>query len=200
MSKKIGLFGGTFDPVHNGHILIAKTAYKELNLDEIWFLPELTPKFKHNVTDYSHRLNMLKLATKKYDFMIVDKLDMQKHGKNYDISALKELIELYPQNHYMMIMGSDTFANFPKWKDAEKFAKLTEFYIFPRQTQVFNKKKVNNAFLNNIYVSKISPNKFLNLASSSFVRSNILDDINKDLLPTDVLKYALTNKLYLNKI
>jgi len=196
MSKKIGLFGGTFDPVHNGHVAIAESAYKELGLDEIWFLPELNPKFKQKVTPYRHRLNMLKLATYEYGYMVVDRLEMQKQGTDHGLDSLKLLNSMFPGNKYIMIMGADAFAHFPKWQNAKEFTKYTEFYIFPRNNQNIDKTDIKPTKCV-YFISRSVPNNFMNNVSSSKIRSNLRSEDISRFMPTKVLEYILNNNLYL---
>ena len=113
MNKKIGILGGTFDPIHLGHILIAKQAMEEYSLDEIWFLP--TGKSPHKeaseVTSTFHRLNMVELAIQTYSKFFLCDYETKQEKVNYTFQTLKHLTEQYQETTFYFIMGQDSITD-----------------------------------------------------------------------------------------
>ena len=131
--KKIGLFGGSFDPVHVGHISIAKIALEELCLDEMQLIPTGHNPWKNdNHTENFHRLNMLKIALKDEKNITINtiEIDDQSNEKNYTIYTLEKLISQNPDVKYYYIMGMDQANAFDKWKEAKKISELVQLVTF----------------------------------------------------------------------
>ena len=104
---RIGIMGGTFNPIHNGHIKLADTAYKELSLDKIWFMPSKIPPHKDNSTivDEQHRVNMINLAISDYDYFELSELELKREGTTYTSQTLEYLSEYYPDDIFYFIIG-----------------------------------------------------------------------------------------------
>ena len=119
--KRIGLLGGSFDPVHIAHIELAKAAIKHLNLDEVQLLPAKQPWQKPELaTSAQDRLNMLELATDGLPGIVINPIELKRPGKTYTLDTLNEL----PREHaYFWLMGADQLANFPTWSNWQEIAK-----------------------------------------------------------------------------
>ena len=102
MSKKVGIMGGTFDPVHNGHLLLGRQAYTEYHLDSVWFMPSGQPPHKrdHSVTDGTHRQAMVKLAIKDDPSFEFSDFEFQRNGNTYTAQTMALLKEAFPQHHF----------------------------------------------------------------------------------------------------
>ena len=112
MSKRIGIFSGTFDPVHKGHISFALQAIEAAGLDEVVFLPETRPRHKHDVTHLSHRLEMIKLASKAYPNIKILELP----DKQFSVAiSLPRLIKEYPNDQLLMLVGTDVLGHISVW-------------------------------------------------------------------------------------
>ena len=122
MSKKIGLMGGTFDPIHIGHINLAKSASQIYNLDEVWFIPTGISYLKkdRNVTDASTRLEMTRLAIEDINDCSVTDFEIKRQGFTYTFETLIELRKEYPGYEFYFIMGRDSLLYFDKWYMPEK--------------------------------------------------------------------------------
>src|SRR5690625_410241 len=99
--KRIGILGGTFDPPHSGHFIIADEVKYQLNLDEIWFIPTNEPPHKKNaMMNNHHRLNMLKAVTEKINYFKVNTIEFNRTGKSYTIDTVNTLKEIHPDVNF----------------------------------------------------------------------------------------------------
>ena len=131
---KLGLFGGSFDPVHLGHLLMAQAAREELGLDRLVFIPAAQSPFK---TDGQHapadaRLQMLRLALAGQPHCDVDDQEILRGGTSYTVDTLRDCARRFPQAELFYLIGADNVANLPKWRDAAELARLAEFVAIPR--------------------------------------------------------------------
>ena len=119
---RIGIMGGTFDPIHNGHILISKQAYEEYHLDEIWFMPSGQPPHKkdHPVTDAKTRCAMTRLAIADYPYFAFSDFEVSREGDTYTAQTLKLLKERYPEHIFYFIIGADSLFDIEKWYHPEE--------------------------------------------------------------------------------
>jgi nicotinate-nucleotide adenylyltransferase len=116
---KIGLFGGTFNPIHLAHLRIAEEIRETFALSKVIFIPAATPPHKPLADDLSfdERMKMVSMAIRGNPFFTVSDLEGQREGKSYSIDTLHALRELYPRDEFFLIMGSDSFADFRTWKE-----------------------------------------------------------------------------------
>jgi len=132
---KIGLLGGTFDPVHNGHITLAEVAHKTLNLEAVLFIPAYIPPHKdpQSVTPVEHRIAMLTLALEGKDFCRISQIELERRKVRYTIDTLKELRQHYPENcQFCFLVGSDFIDQYKTWKDYTFLTQHASFYIAVR--------------------------------------------------------------------
>jgi nicotinate-nucleotide adenylyltransferase len=133
-TRRIALFGGTFDPVHLGHLHLAEIARKSLALDEVRFLPcRISPhKSGSTPTPATDRLEMLRLATAGLPWAVVDDLEVRREGPSFSYQTAAALAARFPQASLFWIMGSDQWDALPRWEQPERLAKLVEFIVFAR--------------------------------------------------------------------
>lgn len=133
--KKVGLLGGTFNPPHKGHLYLAKQAYLEFGLDEIWLLPVGDPPHKREevLPSKEVRLAMVELLAEERPYLKVSTLEMERMGYTYTVDTLRTLhkLELKPVRFYYII-GSDTLFELESWKDHQSVFKMTAFLCIPR--------------------------------------------------------------------
>ena len=125
---KIGLLGGTFDPPHLAHLVLAQTALDELKLDEIWFIPAFRPPHKRGerVSSFAHRLAMLRLAIRGNKRFKVLTIEKEKGGLSYTVETLPLLRRKHPNTHFFLLLGSDNLAELSSWKEPEKVFSMAQ--------------------------------------------------------------------------
>lgn len=116
---KIGIFGGTFNPIHLAHLRIAEEIRERFDLGKVIFVPAATPPHKPLADDLSfvHRLKMVEMAVRGNRHFSVSDLEGKRSGKSYSIDTLHEFRKMYPRDEFFLIMGSDSFAEFGTWKE-----------------------------------------------------------------------------------
>ena len=133
-ARKIGIFGGSFDPVHRGHLELAGLAQEALGLDEVRFVPcQISPhKTGSLVTAGRHRCEMLRLATAGIPWAVVDDREIRQEGPSYSVLTAEALAAEFPAARMFWIMGGDQWESLLRWKSPEKLAALVEFIVLAR--------------------------------------------------------------------
>lgn len=131
---KIGILGGTFNPVHIGHLILAEEAREKLGLDKIIFVPTALPPHKDNlnIAPASDRLKMLELAVASNKFFSVSDSEIKRQGRSYTIDTLKEFKAKYSQDELYFIIGSDLLKYLSEWKDLSQILAMVEFVVATR--------------------------------------------------------------------
>lgn len=128
MTKRIGIMGGTFDPIHIGHLSAAEEARKQFNLDKVVFMPAGSPAFKQvGVTEAEHRYLMCVLATATNPYFEVSRLEIDRPGVTYTIDTIRAFKELYPKANLFFITGADAVFEIVGWKDTNEYRNLVTF-------------------------------------------------------------------------
>jgi nicotinate-nucleotide adenylyltransferase len=135
--QRLALFGGSFDPVHLGHLLVAQAAREELELTRLFFIPAAQSPFKpdRQPTAAAHRLQLLRLALAGQDWCQVDPQEIERGGVSYTIDTVRDYARRFPGAQLFYLIGADHVGQLPKWRDAEELARLAEFVIIPRPGQ-----------------------------------------------------------------
>jgi nicotinate-nucleotide adenylyltransferase len=123
---KLGIFGGTFDPVHYGHLVLADTCRLHLSLDQVRLVPAGTPPHKTDmtITDGHTRADMLQLAVSGYSEFVVDRREIRREGKSFTVSTLTDFRNEFPDAELFFLMGADSLRDIPTWKEPERIAEL----------------------------------------------------------------------------
>jgi nicotinate (nicotinamide) nucleotide adenylyltransferase len=133
--KKIGLMGGTFDPPHLMHLLIAQEALESCRLDEVWFLPSYDPPHiqgKVAQTSVADRVQMVRKAISGNDRFRISLVEVERGGKSYTVETLRELTVKFPESRFYFILGADMVDDLPTWHGIEDLCRLTSFIGFRR--------------------------------------------------------------------
>ena len=189
--KKTGLFFGSFNPIHIGHLALANYMLSFTDLDEVWFVisPHNPLKEKQSLLAQTHRLYMVKLATENYPKFKASDIEFKLSQPSYTINTLVHLKEKYPKKNFNLIMGMDNLQNFHKWKNYEQILDKHSIYVYPRQHS-------HAGSLINHPNIKITEAPVMEI-SSSFIRKAILD--KKDVscfMPEKVAAYVSEMNFY----
>jgi nicotinate-nucleotide adenylyltransferase len=132
--QRIGLFGGSFDPVHLGHLLVAQAAREELELTRLFFIPAAQSPFKpdRQPTPANERLRLLRLALAGKTWCELDEKEIGRGGISYTIETLKDYARRFPHAQLFYLIGADQVAKLPEWRAATELAALAEFVVIPR--------------------------------------------------------------------
>ncbi len=131
---RIGLFGGTFNPVHNGHLVLAQEAMQQASLDELLFIPNATPSHKRSaeLLPATLRVELLQLAIAGVPGFSIDEQEIRRGGVSYSIDTLRALAKERPQDEFLFLIGTDSLAELHRWKDAGELLQRTSFLVHPR--------------------------------------------------------------------
>lgn len=132
--KKIGLLFGTFNPIHNGHLILASYMSQFTDLDKVWFVvsPQNPLKDKKSLLADYHRLALVRLAIEDYNEFGVTNIEFQMPRPSYTIDTLTWLSEKYPDKEFVLIAGTDVFNQLHKWKNYEIILNAYQLYVYPR--------------------------------------------------------------------
>ena len=195
---KIGILGGTFNPIHNGHLYMAFEAKETLELDQIIFVPNYIPPHKEvydrNPDDV---LKMLKLAIEDYEDFSISTYEMDKKGLSYTYETLEYFTKIYPHDEIYFIIGEDSYVNFSLWKNPEKIISLAKLIVFQRKgfnleesdaTKVILEKQSSKAAIVDSMILEIS---------SSDIRKRVVQGKEISfLVPAKVRDYIYEHELY----
>jgi nicotinate-nucleotide adenylyltransferase len=186
---KIGIFGGTFDPIHFGHINLAMEMLETHQLDEIWFCPALVNphKMQNQSVSVEHRIRMLQLALEDVPKCKVECIEAVREGPSYTIDTIRALIARETKNalsyQFHLILGDEAYSGFSQWKESDEIIKLVPILIGRR---ILNTKEL-----------QMGPTTRLMEISSTDIRRRIVQGLYcGHLVPAKVLDYIYANKLY----
>lgn len=132
--QRIGIYGGSFDPVHIGHLLVAQAAFEELGLDRLGFVPAAQSPFKQASapTPGPVRAQLLRLALAGKPRCEVDVQELQRTGVSYTVDTLRAYAQRFPKAKLFYLIGADNVAALPQWREPEELARMAEFAVIPR--------------------------------------------------------------------
>jgi len=190
--ERIGLFGGSFDPVHLGHLLVAQAASEELQLQRIFFVPAAQSPFKpeSNPAPAAVRLRLLRLALMGYPNYEIDDQEIRRGGTSYTIDTVRSFAARFPGAELYYVIGTDHVQQLPKWRDAAELARLVTFVVVPRpgSSAVANQPPFRLHRLRGFPLG----------VSSSEIRSRVRSGLSiRTLVPAPVEEAIRQSKLYL---
>lgn len=192
--RRIGLLGGTFNPIHNGHLFLASQAKEKFSLEKVIFIPSAYPPHKEDcsLVDANHRYIMVTLATLDNEDFIVSDIEIHRGGRSYTLDTLKEIKRIYGgETTIYFITGYDAISELSTWKEAEKLLELCVFIFAPRPGYEL---KIEERYLK--YTQQLIMPE-LNI-SSTYIREKIKSGKSiKYLVPDLVYKYICRYNLYL---
>jgi nicotinate-nucleotide adenylyltransferase len=191
MSKiRLGVLGGTFDPIHNGHLFAANEAAALLNLDQVIFVPTAESWQKAEFSDAKLRLKMTQLGIRGNKKFQISSVDIKRGGATYTVDTLADLQKKYPDTQLVFILGADAVAGMDSWKNAEQLGALAEFVAISRPGYSFEQPKSLKAPVLRLEIPALA-------ISASEIRERV--KANKPieyLVPPAVAKFILKHRLY----
>ena len=218
---KIGIYGGTFNPVHYGHLRTAEDVYERLSLDKMLFIPSgKTPFDKPYLARVPERYEMVERAIKGNRHFIISDVETKARGRSYSVDTIKKLDRTYKNTNFYFILGIDAFLDLPAWKEPEKLLNMTNLVVISRPGYLFSDisespfiKGVSKRVLSDLDKDKLTDYSFdisdkykgylLNVTglniSASLVRGLIFKGESiRYLLPDSVKSYIISHNLYEN--
>ncbi len=193
---KTGIMGGTFNPVHNAHLLIAENALEQYKLDRIIFITSGNPPHKIDFLDAAERFRMTRLAIQSNDKFIDDDFEINRAEKSYTVNTLEYLKAKYPQDELFFIIGEDSLCDLPLWREPERILSMASILAFPRKSmetldktiEIMRGKYGNNIFIIDAPIFEIS---------STDIRRRIKDKRTvRYMVPDSVIQYIEENGFY----
>lgn len=203
VQKKIGILGGTFDPIHIAHLILAENAYEQFQLETILIMPSYVPPHKLNkkVSPAQHRTKMVQLAIEDNKHLKLSTLELKRGGLTYTSDTLSELTENNPQNQYYFSIGEDSLFQIEEWHEPQIIMQKAVLLVAVREQQEIGNideriKELEQKYHAKIYLLK-TPNMEI---SSSMLRKKVeAGETIKYYVPKDVEKYIYQNHLYKEK-
>jgi nicotinate-nucleotide adenylyltransferase len=191
MSKiRLGVMGGTFDPIHFGHLVAASEAASAFGLDEVIFVPAGEPWQKQAQTSSKHRYAMTRLAIRKNKLFSISDVDVKRTGPTYTVDTLRDLRAIHPDAEFFFITGADAISNILTWKDVDKIWSLAHFVGVTRPGHALKPPAVQPGVVSILEIPALA-------ISSTDIRDRVRSGKPIDyLLPQRVLKYIAKHHLY----
>jgi nicotinate-nucleotide adenylyltransferase len=216
---KIGLFGGTFNPIHYGHLRSAEEIRIMFGLEKIFFIPSGNPPLKRkDLADAKHRLKMVRMAVRGNPFFEVLDIECIRPGKSYTVNTLELMLKKYTDVDFYFMLGIDAFLDIPNWREPERIMSLTNFIVLSRPGNSFKDlldspyldiKKTGLAGLDRggrepcrtalsnskrVFLAKVTP---IGTSSTDIRKSVKKGSSIKYLLPQNVESYIISKSLYI---
>lgn len=200
VGKKVGIFGGSFDPIHNGHLAIAQAAYKDFSLDEVWFIPagHSPNKNEADMTSARVRFEMTTLALEDYPFFHACDYEIKAEGTSYTYLTLSHFKKMYPDTEFYFIMGADSLDYFEEWKNPEIICQKAIVLVAVRDELGLKEIQTKIESLKQLFQAEIYPLSCPRVdAASSEIRSLLQKNLPvAEMLPEKVSEYINQNNLY----
>jgi nicotinate-nucleotide adenylyltransferase len=183
---RLGLFGGSFDPVHYGHLILAESCREQCHLDAVWFVPAAVPPHKqnHTLSPAGARIEMLKLAIGGQETFSVYTGEIDRGGVSYTVDTLQQLHDEQPERELFFLMGADSLADLPNWRQPEKICSLAIPIVIRR---------AGSSEPNDAVLSRLMPSDRLALAREHRVEMPTIDlsasDIRRRVASGKTIRY-----------
>lgn len=198
---KIGILGGTFDPVHNGHIKVAEEVRSQLDLTKVVFLPASQPWLKSDrpISPAAHRVEMVRLAIATYPYFELSLVEINRFGPSYTVDTIEELRgKLGTGAELFFILGWDSFPHLPRWKEPTRLIKLCRLVVVPRPGYKLPDLKQLETLIPGLLKNVILLDRPEIDVSATQIRKRVVEGLSiSHLVPAPVAEYIKQKKLYL---
>lgn len=198
---KLGIFGGTFDPVHLGHLILAERCRDECGLDEVWFVPASSPPHKDDssITPAQARAEMLEFAIAGCPHFAVSRIELEREGPSYTVDTLQQLVDEGADRELFLLIGADSLHDFGSWREPERIAQLATVVAVNRGREPLPNAAETTAALGEQIASRVV---HLNIPPIDVSATEIRERIKSErtirfLTPRAVEAYIRENQLYL---
>lgn len=196
--RRIGIFGGTFDPIHYGHLRLAEEAREFAELDQVLFIPAMRSPFRLNepLTDAHHRIAIIQRAIANHPNFALSEIEIQRGGISYTIETLESLRAHHRGVQWFLIMGLDSLTGFAHWHEAERLAQLVDLLVGIRPPYVYDEvlRDLPDWLQGRVQVMPMTPMGI----SATELREKVRQGHSiRYLTPDDVIEYIQENQLYL---
>lgn len=195
---RTGIIGGTFNPIHNGHLYMAYEAKESLRLDKMIIVPNFLPPHKAaEQRDPEDALLMLNLVFQGNDDFIISTYEMEKKGLSYTYETLEYFTKIRPDDEFYFIIGEDSYVNFSAWKNPERILELVKLVVFERKFYGEAQKAKAHAFIANLGYEEILLDSLIMEISSSDIRNRVRQGKEIGyLVPKEIKEYIRDKGLY----
>lgn len=202
--KKIGIMGGTFDPIHIGHLILGEAAWRQFRLDEVWFMPAGNPPHKQNRAGRAsdgQRVDMVRLAIRSNPHFVLSLIEMNADGYSYTYRTLERLRGEYPETEWYFIMGADSLTDFDTWREPQRIVNACHVVVATRDQMddedfrtLLEKRREQ---FHHAFLRLDTPNLDI---SSRHLRDMVRDGESiRYYTPDDVLDYIRMHQIYQDK-
>lgn len=194
--RKIGIYGGSFDPVHFGHIGLALEMREKLGLEEVWFIPnQLNPLKPIKPTSGELRVKMLELALEDLPFFKIKTTEIERVGPSYSVDTLREIRAAHGDVELYFIVGDDVLGEIHRWKEPHEFLGLAQIVVGDRQEKILN--SIQDPEIVKAIQKGMIPTRTLEISSTE-VRDRVRKGLYiRHLVPAKVVDFIYQNRLYL---
>ncbi len=199
---RLGVFGGSFNPVHYGHLLLAESCREQCALDEVWFVPAARPPHKQgeSLASGQERIEMLDLAIGGHEPFVVSRIEIDRDGLSYTVDTLRDISVQRSDAELFFLMGADSLADWPSWRAPDEICRLATPVVVRRTGSPSPSLDAFRPFADSIQIEKIAANQVqspLIELSSSAIRQSVSDGLSvRYQVPRAVEKYIESSGLY----
>ena len=186
---KIAIFGGAFDPPHNGHQQIVLELLRQQLADQVWLVPVKNHPFAKIVTPDQHRLAMLKVLAPDERRIKINQFELEQEGISYTYKTLRAFSQVHPNQQFSFVIGSDNLIGFKKWDQSDKLIDSFPFWVYPRQGYPLELLQSNMTVMEGV--------REVDVASTDVRQAIRAGELIEKLVPVPIAAYILKHQLYL---
>ncbi|MFN0159024.1 MAG: nicotinate-nucleotide adenylyltransferase [Bacteroidota bacterium] len=192
---RIGIFGGSFNPPHMGHLIVAEQAREKMGLGKVLFIPAATPPHKQNldIVEAHHRMEMMECAVHGNRYFEASDIELQRGGLSFTVDTVAALTQLYPEDSLVLLIGADNLLEFNTWREPERILELVDVVALSRPG--FRMDGIDTGFRSSVSLCEVP---LIDLASSEIRRRVKEGKSIRYMVPVAVESYIVNQGLYLS--